>query len=329
MESNTETSKMLKVQVEDLNEWLSFVHILCNERHLRSVTDDDCPLGRRWIFRGQSNADWPLASSFERAVFSQCFGADRNRLERELMDDFSREISGYGYTGLCRLETLALMQHHGMPTRLLDFSESPLVALYFALSAKIERWDKFSVWAVCIDGLRSSEVVDDTACFPGIKTRRDVLRRNLDLAEKILNEDSPEDLLEPASVFYVFPQNGNKRFNAQAGVFLLQRRLDDTFMDDLVFSVGEKFGGSFPAEFVELQTLKKSEKFVNVVREANLLEFVFDGKIYESCKVLLEMANVSAHTLFPDVTGAALSIKERMANHPLLCPLWNESDDVE
>ncbi|MCB5383968.1 FRG domain-containing protein [Blautia glucerasea] len=44
-----------------------------------------------------------------------------------------------------RASWLTMMQHYGLPTRLLDWSESPLVALYFALSEKKDDIDA-AVW---------------------------------------------------------------------------------------------------------------------------------------------------------------------------------------
>ena len=83
------------------------------------------------LFRGQSNKDYELLPGIARGRHSTCqctiFNDERNMIEMakfKLPDIFSN--------GQSPLELLALLQHHGVPTRLLDVTENALVALYFA-----------------------------------------------------------------------------------------------------------------------------------------------------------------------------------------------------
>src|SRR5688572_25659565 len=83
---------------------------------------------QNWIFRGQSDAKWGLASTLERVRKTR--GIPRRDLlhtEGGLIRRFKRQYHHYSSDPPNEwdyLEWLALMQHHGAPTRLLDWTYS-------------------------------------------------------------------------------------------------------------------------------------------------------------------------------------------------------------
>ena len=91
-----------------------------------------------WAFRGLPNADWQLMSSLSRYLrsFVPDTASWRQREERALRI-FRRKAHNYLPDASVLdddIRCLALMQHHGAPTRLLDFTKSPFVAAFFALN---------------------------------------------------------------------------------------------------------------------------------------------------------------------------------------------------
>jgi hypothetical protein len=88
-------------------------------------------------FRGQDDSDWPLVPTvFRKSKESNELIYARN--EPRLINRFRLNQSRYRQEFKTTFDWLSLMQHYGYPTRILDWSENVLVALYFAALDKPE-----------------------------------------------------------------------------------------------------------------------------------------------------------------------------------------------
>jgi hypothetical protein len=93
-----------------------------------------------WIFRGHSSAFWNLKASAHRLSAKAASSAEvAIEGERWLLDEFKRRARTFlPLPPSSDWEWLVLAQHFGLPTRLLDWTENPLVALFFAVRDRNE-----------------------------------------------------------------------------------------------------------------------------------------------------------------------------------------------
>lgn len=117
--------------------------IQCLDEFVSLITRIDDEQSYRMWYRGQSDYSWELVPSVQRAdnmgkhyeqYITTNFMIQAMRLNPQMPQQYDRS------------SWLTLMQHYGLPTRLLDWSESPLVALYFALSSQEDK--DAAVWAL-------------------------------------------------------------------------------------------------------------------------------------------------------------------------------------
>lgn len=87
--------------------------------------------GTNFAFRGHSDFDWELIPKIGRPIYARTIPKILN--EEMLLDAWMRYSSQLlTKQHLDNWDCLSLAQHHGLATRLLDWTKNPLVALFFA-----------------------------------------------------------------------------------------------------------------------------------------------------------------------------------------------------
>jgi len=110
-------------------------------------------------FRGQADKDWKLESSLSRSA---------KTLEAELA--LIKRFKQNALTFLTRRpetdwDWLFLMQHYGVQTRLLDWTESPLVALYFVVNETPHHNQDGALWCLLPNALNVNANYEPGHCM--------------------------------------------------------------------------------------------------------------------------------------------------------------------
>lgn len=118
-----------------------------------------------YVWRGQGDSIWKLESSLDRALKGK-IKKNRENLAKEHLEIFKYSVRGRRGKNPQVLEDenawWALGQHFGLSTPLLDWTESPFVALYFAMEKSTKTLSgKRAVWAIHTFDAKNKEIEKD------------------------------------------------------------------------------------------------------------------------------------------------------------------------
>jgi hypothetical protein len=260
-------------------DWIAFAEFMQSVQNAKAAlglrTHQDC------FFRGHSHSDYQLKPSLFRDKGRSWHEA--RKVERRSFFEFrarAREL----YSGdVSDWDVLFHMQHHGVPTRLLDWTSIFAVAVYFALL----NFDAQKGWKPCIWLLNPYALnYENWKLYrlfnPKYLARDEELNRSYDFGELLLDTYPKHwnNRLWETPMAITSAQRSDRMF-AQGGLFTIHG-MDDRSIEDI-----------FPQRRDLLQKVELPARAIPAAKE------------------FLSYSGMEHRTLFPDLDGLSRSICEK------------------
>lgn len=252
-----------------ITSWLHFAEIA-------GLLDNGDPFFIPYAFRGQSDYTWDLTPSLLRLLANKSISEkEALNIESLAVDEF-RSLA-YVHLTNAELESTkstfawwSIMQHHGAPTRLLDWSASIYVAAYFAV---ISNQDKDgAVWLLHID-----EAIARMNSKYGVTETPTTEPENINT---FLQEEVPPYIL------FIGRKCKSVRMISQQGFFSVSR--------SVLGYHGEILGDIF--------SVSESEEYFR--------KLIIPASLKRNFLIKLRRMNVTASSLYPGLDGVGRSISE-------------------
>lgn len=253
------------------------------------------------FYRGQSNYDWELIPSLFR---NDLYGKETYMIKK------IKHLAVEELDWLDRFSQLVKLQHYGLPTRLLDLTENPLVALYFACRNR-QNDGAFYIFKNYPTHWSDDPLVETFMDFIfEIGFNHIDVENYLDICKSKYKGkyysrrpiSSESELIGDLSTYFaVYPQRNNSRLFEQQGAFLL-------FGSNLVEVKVSNNLGTYGKRYLLFDSNIKNKIPSNIVKI----------KVRESAKNLiineLNILGVNKMKLFPELDSLISNVVEETRN---------------
>lgn len=313
--------RFYKTKIESISQWDDVLEVFAKEERKISYQKEIVYPVAKWIYRGQGDINWRFDSSFGRNIKSSWSSVSSENafkiIESQMIEYFKKHVQSYvDIKMLSPIEILSMMQHYGVPTRLVDFTENAYVALFHAVYGRKEDNlnNDFTVLSIRQDWLMGMEVFNDEKTneteryFSDLYNDEQEKEKSLKEGNHILCPLKYEGIRDKddSSILCIYPENRNQRLEAQSGLFLMPKKLSETFENQLFDIVGD--------ESREWQEKNIEELLNGKIDDVAGIMFVFSKELVHTVKMKLLLCNITHSKLFPDVSGLAQEVKELFSN---------------
>jgi hypothetical protein len=243
-------------------------------------------------FRGQSNVEWDIRPS----VFRESLINVEDKIIQMAKERVPFEFSNCANS----FEVLTKLQHYGLPTRLLDVTMNPLVALYFACYpiGKNSREDES---IKCPDGAiyfcsaygerEDSQSVKILSSIAQMSLNKDISLKKLKQKFELNESANPEKFIQILqSNILVSSCFSNNRIVCQSGAFMLS-------------------GAIMISRDYDIWDSKVQKSVCSLNREFDLNPIIISGEAKEQILDELDFFSINEGTLFPELEHQMSHIK--------------------